>query len=243
MIRVLECNQPNFEITATITSCGRSDLLERTINSLLNTAEMKMNIKIYDDSANSDQQNRMAKLYEGRFDLYLSDERMGQAFALDYLYSKVKTPWLFHCEDDWEFIDSGYFSSSMKILTEDPSIIIVGLALRSEYFGVGAATNFHEVAGVPVYDHPRWRIDENHGWWNGWVGSPNLKRTKDTIRFGKFSSVLNEEEWDRKVFSNNGVRSVWLTKPCVRHIGDGRTLFVSGDMIQRNWLVPGKNNI
>lgn len=234
-MKVFENTQPETNVTVTITSCGRFDLLQKTIESLFRTADAYLNVKIYDDSANEDQQRQITDAYGKRFDLYLGEERRGQAFGLDFLYSRVTTPWLFHCEDDWEFIRTGYLQESAKVLNGDLSIMIVGLAIMDVYFSLGAAVNLHEVQGVRVYDQPKWRIDERHGWWHGWVGSPNLKRTADVSKFPKFSSVYDEEEWDREVFGKSGCKSVWLDKPYVQHTGYGRSLFPPGDMIRRCW--------
>jgi len=241
---VIENKQFDTNVTATITSCGRFDLLKRTIESFIRTAGTGVNIKVYDDSAVKEQQEKIINTYGKTFDLYLGEERKGQAFALDFLYSKVETPWLFHMEDDWEFIKEGYLQESVKVLNADSSIMIVGLAILDLYFQVGAAVNLHEIGGVKVYDHPRWRIDERHGYWHGWIGSPNLKRKTDIDRLPKFSSVLNEEVWDRDVFGKSGAKSVWLEKCYVRHIGDGRTTFYNGsvDMVVRNWKIPGVIN-
>jgi hypothetical protein len=193
---------------------------------------------IYDDSADEKQHRQIFELYGKRFDLYFGDKRMGQAFALDFIYDQVKTPWIFHCEDDWEFVLPWYIQDSIRVLTADPNILICGLAIRQDYFKLGAAVNLHEVGGVKVWDQPKWRIDENHGWWYGWVGSPNLKRTADMCKLPKFSSVMSEEEWDREVFGKSGKKSVWLNRCCVRHIGYGRSLFVEGDMLIRDWRKP-----
>lgn len=236
---IVENKQFDTNVTATITSCGRFDLLQRTIESFIRTAGTGVNIKIYDDSAVKEQQEKIISTYGKVFDLYLGEERKGQAFALDFLYSKVQTPWLFHMEDDWEFLDTGYLQASANVLNSDVSIMVVGLAIMDIYFQLGAAVNLHEVGGVWIYDHPRWRIDEKHAWWWGTIGSPNLKRLTDVKDLPKFSSVYGEEEWDNTVWRNlveQGYKSVWLEKCYVKHIGDGRSLFASGDMIRRNWL-------
>jgi hypothetical protein len=230
--------QYNTNVTATILSCGRFDLLQRTIESFLKTAGTGVNVILYDDSANEEHQQLIFNEYSSKFDLYLGDERKGQAWGIDFLFSKAETPWIFYLEDDWLFLEPGYLQDSARVLTADPSIMICGIAIKQSYFSLGAATNLHEVSGVRVYDHSRWRISEHHGWWNGWIGSPNLKRTDDIRKLPKFSSVFDEEEWDREVFGKSGRRSVWLEKRYVEHIGYGRSLFPPGDMIRRNWGKP-----
>jgi hypothetical protein len=189
---------------------------------------------------NEKQHQKIVNEYGKKFDLYLGEERKGQAWGIDFLFSKVETPWTFYLEDDWLFLEAGYLQESARVLTADPSIMICGIAIKQIYFNLGAAVNLHEVSGVRVYDHPKWRIDENHGWWHGWIGSPNLKRTDDVRTLPKFSSVYNEEDWDntvwRNLVENKDKKSVWLDKPYVEHIGYERSLFSQGDMERRCWL-------
>jgi len=231
--------QYDTNVTATILSCGRFDLLQRSIESFLRTALTGVNVIIYDDSAIEAQHQKIVDEYGKKFDLYLGEERKGQAWGIDFLFSKVETPWIFYLEDDWLFLEDGYLQESARVLTEDASIMICGLAIKQSYFSLGAATNLHEVSGVRVYDHPKWRIDEKHGWWNGWIGSPNLKRTSDVRSLPKFFSVYDEEAWDREVWKNlvenKGKKSVWLEKCYVEHLGYGRSLFPPGDKLRRCW--------
>jgi len=45
---------------------------------------------------------------------------LGQKFdegtAIDHAYKLVKTPWIFHMENDWEFIHEGFIEWNMKYL-------------------------------------------------------------------------------------------------------------------------------
>ena len=38
----------------------------------------------------------------------VSGEHVGQVLALDMAYSLVETEWLYHCEDDYLYLDSGF---------------------------------------------------------------------------------------------------------------------------------------
>src|SRR4030042_2403288 len=229
---IIENKQFDTNVTATITSCGRFDLLQKTIESFLMTSGTGVNIKIYDDSADKEEQQKIIQAYGDTLDLYLGEKRMGQAWALDFLYSKVDTYWLFHMEDDWEFLDTGYLQDSATILWNYPQIMVCGLAIRPEYFELEAATKPKYLHGIKVWDHSKWRISENHGWWYGWIGSPNLKRTSDVRSLPKFLSVPSEEDWDNTVWKGLvelGNKSVWLDKCYVTHIRYGRSLFPEGE--------------
>ena len=39
--------------------------------------------------------------------------REGQLRALDEAYKNVRTKWIFHSEDDWEYIKPGFIEMSM----------------------------------------------------------------------------------------------------------------------------------
>ena len=166
----------------------------------------------------------------------MHEKQHGQAWALDYLYRKVETPYLFHCEDDWEFTKSGYIERSLDILNSRPDVVVIGMVKDEMFQGIGAVGKCHKTqSGTCYYEHPRWRIDDKHAWWNGWIGSPNLKRTADYKQLGAFQDVESEVAFDRK-FALSGLQSVWLEDQYARHIGgEEQSIYLAGDMTGRTW--------
>ena len=238
--------QPDSDVTVIVLSCKRFDLLKRTISSLLDTINYPVRIIMLDDSEDTATHKDIVREYGHLFDIYIHGKSHGPAWAADKLLSMVETKYAFRCEDDWEFIQSGYLQASIEILEEQPEIGVIGIVLDDEFKKYGAvdtSTSYSTSSGQRYYDHPRWRIDENHAWWNGWIGSPNLKRMADIKKLGKYSNVKSEAEWDREVWAKSGMRSVWLEDQYAKHTGEGRSVWPDGEN-GRYWTRPssGKEN-
>ena len=205
--------QPESEITVTITSTGRFDLLKRAVDSLLETIGCPVRIIISDDSCDAEQHALMLEEYSnGPCDLYIQDRKLGQAESLDFLYGLVQTPYIFHCEDDWEFIKTGYIEASLDILTEHKRTALIGLVMDAELEAAGAVgeTRYRTQGSTCYYEHTRWRVDDKHDWWHGWIGSPHLMRKADYLELGEFQQAPSEAAFDRDVWDVAGMQSVWL---------------------------------
>jgi protein O-GlcNAc transferase len=216
------------DITVVVTSCDRYDLLSRTLESFLdkNTDRGIARILVVEDGEGD------PTFVCQRFgaEAIRIGKRIGQIAAIDFGYSHVKTPFIFHLEDDWEFYRSGFVERSRAILEVDPSTILVSLrawnntsghplSFQSEdrRFGV-MATNFN-------------------GIWHGFTFSPGLRRLADYKRLGSFSRLplvtpavhrnpslgLQYEIEASGFYYRLGYRTVILDESgYVRHIGDGR---------------------
>ena len=61
------------------------------------------------------------------YSLIFNENRQGQIKSVDYAYSMVETPYIFHLEDDWEFYESYFIEHSFKLMDEDSKLITVWL--------------------------------------------------------------------------------------------------------------------
>src|ERR1035441_5909366 len=113
----------NAEITLVLTSCGRYDLLSQTLESFykFNTYSIKEVIIVEDWN------------------------REGQIKSIDKAYARVKTPYIFACEDDWCFYKSGFIEKSLEILEKYPKILQVWLREHND-------TNGHPIVKLPQFD-------------------------------------------------------------------------------------------
>ena len=96
------------EVSIVITSCGRPDLLERTIGSFLkyNPETPIAQWIISEDSGIPDINKDIVAKYP-TFTWIHARERRGQIKSIDEAYSHVKTPYVFHLEEDWETYRGG----------------------------------------------------------------------------------------------------------------------------------------
>lgn len=114
-------------VTVVLTSCGRVDLLEKTLDSFFkfNTYPIERFI-ITEDSAQEevfDACNRLNKKYDNFIEFMFNKNKLGQSKSIDKAYSTVTTKYVFHCEEDWEFYRSGFIEDSIRILESSPKIL------------------------------------------------------------------------------------------------------------------------
>lgn len=210
-------DQPDSDITAFVLSCDRLDLLAATMSSFLATVGENAKLVIYDDSARPDIFQTLVESYGDKADVICFPENRGQWVAYDFMSSYCFTKYIFYVEDDWEFLAPGYMQLSKKILEQNPLIGNVDLAVQmgAPYGCVGEETE-------DFFWKKPWRLSENHLYWIGWQGSPNLKRREDYIRLGRIETCGPEWVVDRK-FHLMGLKSVISKTPYVRHLGDYRS--------------------
>ncbi len=116
--------------TIALTSCGRFDLLEKTLDSLIPRLEsLPKKILIIEDSGNYEVENVLGRFRtrDLSIETIINKERIGQVRSIDKLYSSIQTDWVFHCEDDWEFIDSGFLHNSYLLMKKYDSCSTVNL--------------------------------------------------------------------------------------------------------------------
>ncbi len=137
--------------TLVITSCGRHDLLRRTFESFRAAVDQgpRETIIIEDSAA-----ERPEWLPRHNVRWISNGAQRGQIFSIDKAYAEVKTPYIFHCEDDWFFHDTGFAAQSIEILEKHLEILQV--ALRED--------NWHPSVSDPRYPFQIMQPDWREGW-------------------------------------------------------------------------------
>src|SRR5262245_4194320 len=114
------------DVTVVLTSCGRPDLLARTLDSFLKytTYPIRAFIVIEDGVA----QSTLAvaeRFRQQKIRWLCTGKKVGQILAIDLAYKHVATPYIFHCEDDWEFSAPGFIERSLSVLKQNEKILQV----------------------------------------------------------------------------------------------------------------------
>ncbi|WP_417855001.1 glycosyltransferase family A protein [Xanthomarina gelatinilytica] len=122
---VLKFKKENDGITVVITSAGRLEYLKKTIESLRNCVDSEQINKIYwyiiDDNPTSIKTRDYIKSLN--FDLVLLNKKnKGLGYSLNKIYSKVKTKFIFHCEDDWLFNENLPLNDMIVLLENNKHI-------------------------------------------------------------------------------------------------------------------------
>ena len=215
-----------FDYTLVVTSCNRHALLRRTLDSFIKYADILpvTTIIVEDGSVDAPdwidcphQNNNLPKMW------IKNPRRLGQLANIDRRYSEVNTEYLFHCEDDWEFFETGFVRESYEILAAHPRVSRVGLLDKDQI--------------IPVINDPRFpfRIAQPyfHGFWGGMSWQPGLRRLSDYKKvFGTFSGQVLPETFKGRSFDCNAFREAYFShmmlgrgyvtaelRQCVRHIG------------------------
>ena len=209
-------------ITLVITSCGRPDLLARTVKSFnaMNAYPIARTILIEDGLG-----------VEPKLDLpnlcYLTNGlRKGQLYSIDRAYAEVDTEYIFHCEDDWEFLKPGFIEASMGIMSAHSKIVNVWL--REQETNTILLPQ-RDLAGLKIVNQdPRINKCPTSCW------NPGLFRTSDYVgigadftarilpKLGKSLNLYGEAEKEVSLLYKSLGYYAAVLQGFVRHIGDGR---------------------
>lgn len=230
------------KVTFVLTSCGRLDLLEQTLNSFLryNNYPIERYI-IVEDSADKDVYAKCIDLntkYGNIFEFIFNEEKLGQTKSIDKAYSLVKTPYIFHCEDDWNFFARGFIQKSLSVLRTRPDILQAWIRPKTDGILNPIAANvfftedgvpFRRVMPVSFYTGRVLENDEKETVYNymGFSFNPGLKRIKDYNILGSGGYHLAKQEHIIDAFYRDlGFSVVSITNNdmdgYVKHIGNER---------------------
>ncbi len=228
------------EVTVVLTSCGRLNLLTKTIRSFnkFNTYPISKFI-IIDDSGDltiHEEADKLLPFLLEDYDhfVFFNNKRKGQLKSIDYAYSLVDTPYIFHLEDDWEFYRPSFIEHSFKLMDNDPKLITVWLRELNDTMNHPREkeSNFEtysvedESSTILKYYY----LKEYKGW-SGFSFNPGLRRHRDYKTISPFTehipdklinipeSLLEIELTISKKYGDLGFKAAIFEKGYVRHIG------------------------
>ncbi len=205
------------DYTIVVTSCGRFDLLRETLASLFKHLERPARrVLVIEDSGDESVRAALADLWPP-VEVIVNNPQLGQMKSLDKVYALVDTPYVFHCEDDWEFFRDGFLAESFALLKARPDVSMVALRPRSELNPL--------VRDMPVEklgDLEYFTLDPSlHPEYFSYSFNPGLRRLSDIRALGSLAAIGHEPDVSY-AFKQRGMRMANLQHPAVRHIGDGR---------------------
>ena len=225
------------QITICLTSCARWDLLESTIKSLVQfwDGPKPKELLIYEDQDLSVQHfstlfgfvNEWLYFSGWHFTIYHG--KRGQLAAIDFIYSKVTTPYIFSTEDDWTTTKSGFIQKSLSILEENPMISQVWIREPNDRNGHPASGQVQKTSNGVKYQMMKTGF---RGVWHGHSFNPGLRRLSDYQKLfpkGMYSDIhwspsnpLQAEQLVGKQYFRHGYRAATLLEGYCKHIGNGR---------------------
>lgn len=203
-------------ITLVLTSCGRFDLLNRTIGSLDPSVMRSLSSKIIiDDSGKEEAKNYFSK-YDSDWEIIINDQNIGQPKSVDKAYSYVTTPYIFHCEDDWFFEKPINFEACIDILESDDRILQV--TFRKDCPHPESPQILKSNNGFNY----RMSLEGWRGEWWGFTYNPSVFRMSAYAKIGSYSGM--HEQAISKKYHDLGYRTACLSEKYCYHIGHGRSI-------------------
>lgn len=213
-----------MKIDVIITSCGRFDLLQDTIDALLKYSKDEINnVFVYDDYGVMDKEmtkdfHGLIHLYDGTPEIKITKgiDNIGQVAAIDFLMRHVKTEHYLHLEDDFSCVSKGWLDDGLRLLSNP---LIGSVSLR------GSDRRDHN--GQPVVDN----IMQRWGDWSGWQYCPSLRRLKDYEQtYSSLCTWDKNKPWESErqigdYYEKRGFRFAATTTKYFEHKGGGRTTY------------------
>ncbi len=211
------------EISLVITSCGRADLLATTLNSMTPWLKCIKEKILIEDSGRS--QPNIRQLTEQFGFLYLENERqLGQHQSIDRAYQEITNPYIFHCEDDWQFFQQPDFNQAKALLNQVNISCVCFRKIddrsRSKYpeqtLDVAryrsAEINRRSYLFIPKDYHPEY---------GSFTFNPNLIKKELYDRFGPYAQYQSERKISARLKLHNYVIAFETAGAC-QHIGWNR---------------------
>jgi hypothetical protein len=228
-------------VTGVLTSCGRLDLLEKTLNSFIifNSYEHIKEFIIVEDSGDPEIARQLRELndkkYNGIFKLIINEHQIGQTASIDKAYAQVDTDYIFHCENDWQFYRKGFIEASIGVLESQPKVLQCWIRPKSDGIlnriepKVFQLPGGYKVRRVLPHDFTYNDVDPDgvaiQVQVSGYIGfsfNPGVKRMSD-YRLIKAYSIYKHEHLVDRFYKENSYMVVSLsendTDGYVKHIG------------------------
>ncbi len=213
------------DVTLVVTSCGRFDLLTKTLASfdVFNSMPIR-EVFITEDSGDKAVEACIPEHWREHTRFFVNVPRLGQLRSIDLAYSHVETSWIFHCEDDWAFYRTEFIEDSQVLLEADPQALQVwlrsfahDLAIHSPYVYLGER---QVVKGIPYYQVGSQKED-----WQGFSFNPGLRRLADYQRHAPYALHAGEKDLSR-LYADEQRHALILENDAVLHTGFGEHVSV-----------------
>ena len=150
-------------------------------------------------------------------DLIINQPKLGQMASIDLVYSTISTPYIFHCEDDWEFTRPGFIQESMQLLEAFSDVVMVSLRSPKDAPPEALEQPVENFDGIKF----RRMLSASRPEWFGMSFNPGLRRLKDYQRIGAYAEIGEEKNLSLH-YKELGYRMVMLEDGGVFHLGNKR---------------------
>ena len=205
------------DVTVCITSCGRLDLLDRTLTSFRRHHTGGRYLISEDSADNSVADAVQAKYPEAT--VLTGPGRTGIMRSIDRLYEAVETPYILHLEDDWEFDGPVDFKSALELLRTHPDIANVCVRAFEEI-----REKYRKRSKILTRGDARFSVmwGDAHPEFFAWSPNPGLITRELYRHYAPFARVMPDQM--SGLMKKDGLTQAFLLPGVARHIGHGRNV-------------------
>lgn len=220
-------------ITLCLTMGRRPDLLHQTLESLAGLPHLpSLAINDFGDR----ESNEVFRKFFPDGQIVGPGHNIGHHPAIDELYQHVKTPFIFHTEDDWLFHRTDFLPAASQLLQAEPMISSVVLRDVADFPASGIDANQRRVENLDGVEFER--LDHLHDQWHGYTFNPHLARLSTWQELQGFSRFKKERHISRHLRAE-GKYAAYLRPSACRHIGGDRSTHLKPPGVVKrckNWL-------
>jgi hypothetical protein len=217
------------DVTLCMTMGNRPDLLDATLRSLLTLHSFKHIVAINDfgDEAS----NAVFRRHCPNGLLVAVATGNGHHKAIDLLYAHVKTPHIFHIEDDWLFTAPIPFAAIFESLATHPDISQVCVRDLQDFVRDDLATPPQR---VPNCNLPLFKLTAIHDQWYGYTFNPHVITTRLVKSLSPYSAHRKERHISRAL-RQNGLYTAFLNPGGCTHLGDENSVTAMVENRRTGW--------
>ncbi len=224
------------DITVAIPSCNRPRLLRATLDGLIpHVRRHSLRVMVGENVAVSDAiraavDDVAARCPAGSVELVDLSDSITEASpkrrmleAVDRLYDRIDSPFVFHLEDDWWLSEEDFLSPSRAILESHPEVTIVRLTGTEVRPFPDRSRMFVARVGDVEFPFCYSSYGGGGGKFGAFTFNPGLRRTSDRTRyFGSYSRFSGERAIS-ELAQTLGHREAILDRVYAKHLGVGVT--------------------
>jgi len=168
--------------------------------------------------------------------VFKTEENKGHSKSMNIIHDMVKTPYLFHLEDDWTFFSKHPFiSNCLNVIRDNPKIgqclinynyseteeqDITGGLLMINNLGENFVMHKHANPGTPEYNTLVKDLKQNCVYWPHFSFRPSLLKTAVMREIGQFNENAPHFELEyAKRYTESGYSSAFLNRIFCVHTG------------------------
>jgi hypothetical protein len=201
-------------ITLCLTIGKRPQELRQTLESIFSQLSFEHIIAIND--FRDEETNQVFRELCPHGTLIVQSEQVGHHRAVDLMYAQVKTPYIFHCEDDWFFDQPLQIDKYIELLDNDPNANIVCLRKVSNFILTEeqqTKIKYYETKPLATS-----RLDYTHAKWHGYTFNPHIASIEAWKKTGGFYKFKKERDVSI-FFRSQGKYNLFLKEGVCHHIG------------------------